>query len=113
MDEDEQLALILQEQYDSEINGGGIEINDEISKFLPTYAELEKSFRESPAKKKTKEDSALSIIAPEWEGNSFNCDFNFKYTLTFEFDDSSQTWTQLQIYMLCLFNTTNNFFGTD
>ena len=70
MNEDEQLALILQEQYDSEINGGEVEINDEISKFLPTYAELEKSFRESPVKKKTKEDPARSIVAPEWEGNS-------------------------------------------
>ena len=81
MNEDEQLALILQEQYDSEINGGEIDINDEISKYLPTYAELEKSFRESPTKNNINKNSAPSIVAPEWEGNPFK---NKKWYLNFE-----------------------------
>lgn len=67
MDEDEQLALLLQEQYYSELHDGKIEVNDEIQTFLPSNTQLQDAFRNSPAKKSNKREAELSIVAPEWE----------------------------------------------
>ena len=70
MDEDEQLALLLQEQYFNELNNGGsIGMNDEVTNFLPTETQLYDAFNKSPPKKSSKNGTKpeLSIVAPEWE----------------------------------------------
>ena len=64
---DENLALLLQEQYYSELNGGSIDINDEISSFLPTNSQLKDAFKNSPIKAGKAKETEISIVAPEWE----------------------------------------------
>ena len=67
MDEDEQLALLLQEEYFNEMSGGSIGINEELTNFLPTESQMKNAFDSSPYKKSKKNGGKpdMSIVAPE------------------------------------------------
>ena len=55
-EEDERLALLLQEEYYSELIGNDSKVNEEVSSLLPKVTK-------SPPSK----DSKFSVVAPEWE----------------------------------------------
>ena len=60
-DEDERLALLLQEEFYAELCSESFKSNDEVTSFLPTHSQLKES---SPKKKGGPE---YSVVAPEWE----------------------------------------------
>ena len=67
MEEDEQLALLLQEEYYKEMSSDSIGFNEELKNFLPTETQLKNAFDTSPYKKSKKNGGKpdMSIVAPE------------------------------------------------
>lgn len=111
MDEDEQLALLLQEEYFNEMSGGSIGINEELTNFLPTESQLKNAFDTSPYKKSKKNGGKpdMSIVAPEVSCLLVSKKSHKFIILLF----SGKIWTQIQIYTPCFCNTTNSFSGVD
>jgi len=69
LEQDEQLALILQEQFFAELNEEGLKSNDEVASLLPTHSQLNKKL--SP-----NDNREYSIVAPEWEDLDPNPDLH-------------------------------------
>ena len=70
LEQDEQLALILQEQFFAELNEEGLKSNDEVASLLPTHSQLSKKFNGDD------KNPEYSIVAPEWEDLDPNPDLH-------------------------------------
>ena len=70
LEQDEQLALILQEQFFAELNEEGLKFNDEVASLLPTHSQLSKKFNGDD------KNPEYSIVAPEWEDLDPNPDLH-------------------------------------
>ena len=70
LEQDEQLALILQEQFFAELNEEGLKSNDEVTSLLPTHSQLSKKFNGDD------KNPEYSIVAPEWEDLDPNPDLH-------------------------------------
>ena len=70
LEQDEQFALILQEQFFAELNEEGLKSNDEVASLLPTHSQLSKKFNGDD------KNPEYSIVAPEWEDLDPNPDLH-------------------------------------